>query len=61
MTWEEQLAVYNELIAKAGFQRKGKTAPYTSANGHMFSQLNKDGEVGIRFSKEVYYFNKRET
>jgi hypothetical protein len=26
--------------------------PYTSANGYMFSQLNKNGEVGIRFSKE---------
>ncbi len=26
---------------------------YTSANGHMFSQLNKAGELGIRFSKEV--------
>lgn len=27
--------------------------PYTSANGHMFSLLNKSGEIGIRFSKEV--------
>lgn len=27
--------------------------PYTSANGYMFSLLNKDGEIGIRFSKEV--------
>lgn len=27
--------------------------PYTSANGYMFSLLNKDGELGIRFSKEV--------
>ena len=36
-----------------GFERKGKNNPYTSANGHMFSQLNKDGELGIRFSKEV--------
>lgn len=27
--------------------------PYTSANGHMFSQLNKDAELGIRFSEEV--------
>lgn len=26
---------------------------YTSANGHMFSQLNKAGELGIRFSKET--------
>ncbi|MDD7884975.1 hypothetical protein [Flavivirga sp. 57AJ16] len=27
--------------------------PYTSANGYMFSLFNKDGEIGIRFSKEV--------
>ncbi len=27
--------------------------PYTSANGYMFSLLNKDAELGIRFSKEV--------
>ena len=52
--WEEQLKRYDELVAKCPrFERKGKTMPYTSANGHMFSLLNKDGEVGIRFSKEV--------
>lgn len=27
--------------------------PYTSANGYMFSLLNKANEIGIRFSKEV--------
>ena len=27
--------------------------PYTSANGYMFSLLNKAGEFGIRFSKDV--------
>ena len=27
--------------------------PYTSANGYMFSLLNKAGEIGIRFSKET--------
>ena len=26
--------------------------PFTSENGYMFSQLNKDGELGIRFSEE---------
>jgi hypothetical protein len=52
--WEEKLAEYDELIAMCPrFERKGKTVPYTSANGHMFSQLNKDGELGIRFSKAV--------
>ena len=52
--WEEKLKIYDELVAKCPrFERKGKTMPYTSANGHMFSLLNKVGEIGIRFSKEV--------
>ena len=52
--WEDKLKVYDELVAKCSrFPRKGKTVPYTSANGYMFSLLNKAGEVGIRFSKEV--------
>ena len=52
--WEEKLKIYDELVAKCPrFERKGKTVPYTSANGHMFSLLNKDGELGFRFSKEV--------
>jgi hypothetical protein len=53
MTWEGKLALYDGLAEKAGIERKGKTVPYTSANGHMFSLLNKDGELGMRFSKEV--------
>lgn len=52
--WEEKLKVYDELVARCPrFERKGKTMIYTSANGHMFSLLNKAGEIGIRFSKEV--------
>lgn len=52
--WEKKLAIYDALLAKCPrFERKGKTMPYTSANGYMFSLLNKDGELGIRFSKEV--------
>ena len=27
--------------------------PYTSANGHMFSQLNKAGGLGFRYAKPV--------
>lgn len=51
--WDDRLKLYDELVAKCkGIQRKGKTMPYTSANGHMFSLLNKAGEIGIRFSKE---------
>lgn len=52
--WDRRLALYDELVEKCPrFERKGKTMPYTSANGHMFSLLNKAGEVGFRFSKEV--------
>ena len=51
---EERLKVYDELVARCPrFQRKEKTMPYTSANGHMFSLFNKAGELGIRFSREV--------
>ena len=52
--WEERLKLYDAAVAKCPrFERKGKSMPYTSANGHMFSLLNKDGELGIRFSKDV--------
>ncbi len=52
--WEEKLKLYDQLIAACDrFDRKGKTMPYTSANGYMFSLLNKAGEIGIRFSKDV--------
>lgn len=51
---DEKIKLYENLIAKCPrFERKGKTMPYTSANGHMFSQINKEGELGIRFSEEV--------
>ena len=52
--WKEKLKIYDELVAKCErFERKGKTMPYTSANGYMFSLYNKASEIGIRFSKEV--------
>ena len=36
--WEKKLEIYDQLIAKCSrFKRKGKTMPYTSANGYMFS------------------------
>ena len=54
MTRDEVLEIYDDLVERCPrFDRKGKTMPYTSANGHMFSQLNKDGQIGMRFSKEV--------
>ncbi len=51
--YQERLKAYDALVAKCTrFERKGKTMPYTSANGYMFSLFNKAGEIGIRFSKE---------
>jgi hypothetical protein len=52
--WEEQLKVFDAIVAKCPrFERKGKNMIYTSANGHMFGLLNKAGEIGFRYSKEV--------
>ena len=52
--WKQKLELYDKLVANCPrFDRKGKTMPYTSANGYMFSLLNKDGQLGIRFSKRV--------
>ena len=48
------LKIYDQLISNCSrFERKGKTMPFTSANGYMFSLFNKAGEIGIRFSNEV--------
>jgi len=52
--WKTTLQFYDDLVAQCPrFERKGKTMPYTSANGYMFSLLNKNAELGIRFSKDV--------
>ena len=52
--YEDTLKIYDELVSKVpGLERKGKTMPYTSSNGYMFSLLNKDGELGIRLPKEL--------
>lgn len=51
--WEENLKIYDQLVDLCPrFERKGKTMPYTSANGYMFSLLNKAGQLGIRLPKE---------
>lgn len=50
--WEEKLELYDQIVKKCPrFERQGRTMPYTSANGHMFSLLNKAGELGFRYSK----------
>ncbi|WP_298897203.1 hypothetical protein [uncultured Psychroserpens sp.] len=50
--WEEQLKFYDSIVEQCpDFERKGKKMIYTSANGYMFTLLNKDAEIGIRLSK----------
>lgn len=47
-----RLQVYTSLINQLqNIERKGKTMPYTSVNGHMFSFLSKEGALGLRLSK----------
>lgn len=53
LTYEEKVTLYKKLIAAVPeIEPKGKTIPYCSINGHMFSQLSKEEEVGIRLPKE---------
>lgn len=50
---EDRLALYDELISShQGIERKGKSMPYTSVNGNMFSFLAADGTLAIRLSEE---------
>lgn len=45
----EIIALYDALIATLpGAERKGATMPYTSVNGHMFSFLDKEGNLSLR-------------
>lgn len=50
---QDKLDLYNKVIElHPHIDRKGKNNPYTSLNGHMFSFLDKEGKMGLRFSKE---------
>ncbi len=47
----DKLEAYKKLIAtKPEIELKGASMPYTSVNGHMFSFLDKDGNLGLRLS-----------
>ncbi|MFY0642844.1 MAG: hypothetical protein JXR19_00100 [Bacteroidia bacterium] len=62
--YQEKLKIYDDLVGRCPrFERKGKTMPYTSANGYMFSLLNKASELGIRFSsdKQKQYLKEFDT
>ena len=50
---QDKLDLYEKLIdTNPEIERKGKTNPYTSHNGHMFSHLSKSGSLGLRLPKE---------
>ena len=51
---EELLERYENLIAEfPKVERKGKTMPYTSVNGHMFSFLDKEGRLSLRLKENM--------
>jgi len=51
--YADKVKLYYALIGMdSSMERKGKTTPYTSINGHMFSFLDKDGKMGLRLSKD---------
>lgn len=51
--WNKRVALYDDLLSHTPeIERKGKTVPYTSDNGYMFSIVNKEGEIGIRLPKD---------
>ena len=59
--YKEKLAIDDKIVAATpGVERKGKTMPYTSSNGYMFSLFNKDGEIGIRLPKDRQQQMKQE-
>ena len=46
---EHEVAMYEALIAThSDIERKGKSSPYTSINGNMFTILSADGVLGMR-------------
>ncbi len=50
---QDKIDLYDQLIAtNPEIKRKGKSMPYTSLNGHMFTYLSKSGSLGIRLPKE---------
>ena len=49
----EKLTLFKALIdTHPEIELRGKTSPYTSVHGHMFSILDKEGNLGLRLPKE---------
>ncbi|HEY2721659.1 MAG TPA: hypothetical protein VGI82_08040 [Chitinophagaceae bacterium] len=45
----EKFKLYEKLVAtNSKIELKGATVPYISHNGHMFSNFNPDGTLGLR-------------
>lgn len=52
--YADRLAVYEAMVAgHPDIERKGKTMPYTSMNGNMFSFLATDGTICLRLPKDA--------
>jgi len=51
---EKILELYEKLVSEfPTVERKGKTMPYTSVNGHMFSFLDKEGRLSLRLPEDI--------
>lgn len=49
----QRAALYDKLVGLfPKVERKGKSMPYTSCNGHMFSFLDSGGNMGLRLPEE---------
>lgn len=57
----EKFAQYEKLVAtNPKVELRGATIPYTSHNGHMFSNFNPDGTLGLRLPpNEIEAFLKK--
>jgi len=64
MAKTDTVALYDKLVATIpGIERKGDTIPYTSVNGHMFSNLTKAGTLALRLpeDKRAAFLSKYKT
>jgi len=60
----DKLHAYKKVItAVPEIKRKGKSSPYTSVNGHMFSYLSVNGTMGLRLNgpDQEAFVNKYKT
>jgi hypothetical protein len=50
----DPVVLYEKLVATLpGVERKGDAIPYTSMNGHMFSNLMRNGRLALRLPEDV--------